>query len=262
MNSSKKNNEQYYLDVAHIIKILKKRLWAIILIGIIIAAMVCCYFSFFVTPTYSSSIMLYVNNSSISIGNTTISASELVAAQTLVDTYIVILNNRTTMEMVAEKAGIDKTPRELMSMIHSEPVEETEVFRVVVNSTDPYEAALIASCIAEVLPVRVASVMDGSSMRIVDDAVVNTNKVAPSVTKNTVVAFILGCIIATFFFIILAAVDNTIRSDEMISDRYDAPILAKIPNLISEKSGKGYSYYKAYHSGYKAENDCKEVNGK
>lgn len=247
-NTEKGNQEYYVIDLLRIVKFLWHKVIAILLIGIIVAAIVFCYTMFAVVPKYSASIMLYVNNSSISIGGTSvsISASELSAAQSLVDTYIVILNNRTTMEQVAERTQLDYSPSQLMAMTKSVPVSGTEVFKITVTTDDPYEAAQIANCIAEVLPLRIAEIIEGSSMRIVDTAVVNMQKVSPSITKNTAMGFVLGCLGACALFAVIVFFDDTIRNEDNISQTYGLPVLAKIPNMTFNENDNKYGYYKGY----------------
>ncbi len=247
MEKKERNNEEYYvIDLFHILKVLWKRAWLIILTGILAAAMLFAYTTFFIAPKYSASVLLYVNNRSISLGSTSvsISASEISAAQSLVDTYIVILNNRTTMTEVAKRSGLGYSYGQLMGMVQASEVTGTEIFRVKVTCTDPYEAAIIANCIAEVLPERIANIIEGSSMRIVDSAVVNTAKVSPNVTKNTTMGFIMGCMIACAIIVIFSIFDDTIYSEEYILQNYDLPILARVPDLTSDKSSKGYRYYR------------------
>ena len=90
-NKTKDNNTQEYytIDLIHIAKSLWNKIWAIALAGLFAAGLAFGYASFVIKPTYSASIMLYVNNSSISLGNTSfnISASDLAASQSLVNTY-------------------------------------------------------------------------------------------------------------------------------------------------------------------------------
>ncbi|MBO5111534.1 MAG: hypothetical protein J6D21_12575 [Clostridia bacterium] len=253
-NTKNKGQEYYVVDLMQIARALWRKAWLILLIGVLVAGIVMLYTICFVAPKYSASIMLYVNNKSLSIGSTSvsISASELSAAQSLVDTYITIMKTRTTMEEVAVRTGLSYTPGQLMSMITTEPVEGTEVFRVTVTTLDPYEAATIANCIAEVLPLRIAEIIEGSSMRIVDDAIVNTNKVSPSITKNTVMAFVLACLASCVLFAVIAMFDDTIRSDDNLTEVYNLPVLAKIPDLMfddSQRVGSGY-YYKRRSYGY------------
>lgn len=242
-------NEYYTIDLLHIFKALWRRAWAIVLAGLVAAGIGFSVASFGIAPKYSSSIMLYVNNNSISLGGTSlsISASELSAAQALVDTYIVLLQNRTALEMVIDNAGVDYTYGQVWGMIEASPVNETEVFRVTVTCEDPYDAAKIANSIAEVLPGRVSEIIEGSAMKVVDSAIVNPNKVSPSITNYTAVGFLLGVVLAVAVIVIMAMLDDTIHDEDYILRTYDYPILAKVPNLMNAGSG-GYKYKYSYYS--------------
>jgi len=248
MNNDKNQEKDYYvIDIWHIIRSVWHRAWVVILSAVLAAVAGFSIAAFAIAPTYSSSVMMYVNNSSFSLGNTefSFSSSEISAAQSLLKTYIVILNNRTTLEAVAEKAGVDYTYEEILGKISSSSVNDTEVLKVTVTSKDPYEAANIANCIAEVLPVRISEIIEGSSMKIVDSAVVDLQKVAPSVTKYTAVGFVPGALFSIIILVIIALSDGTIHSDEYIIETYKYPILAKVPYLLDKDNSPSYTgYYK------------------
>ena len=269
MGSTEKGNQEYYvIDLLRIVKFLWHKVIAILLIGIIVAAIVFCYTMFAVVPKYSASIMLYVNNSSISIGGTSvsISASELSAAQSLVDTYIVILKTRTTMENVIDKMEettgreVNYTPEYILSLVNAEAVNKTEIFKITVTTTDPDEAALIANSIASVMSTRIESIISGTTPVLVEPAVPNDQKVSPNTAKNTLIGFLVGIILGAAFFVFFAIIDDTIRSEDYIIETYEIPVLAKIPNLISDgrKYGNGtygysgYNGYGAYKNGGKS----------
>ena len=245
MGQNNKSREHFTIDLSHILTTLWKNVWVIIVCGIIGVAIGFTYSAFIIKPTYSSEIMLYVNNSSISVGSASfsISSSEITAAQSLVKTYAVLLENRTTLEAVIEKSGVNYTWEELDQMISASSVKETEVLRVTVTCEDPYDAAKIANTIAKVLPIRIAEIIEGSSMNVVDSAVVNLNKVAPSITKYSAVGGIVGLLLSFIVLVIIAVADDTIHDENYILDNYDYPILAKVPDLHTPGS-KGYSYYK------------------
>ena len=131
-------------------------------------------------------------------------------------------------------------------MIEAAPSNETEIMKVTVTSVKPFEAATIANGIAEVLPVRVAEIIDGASMEVVDAAVPNYQKVSPSITKYTALGLFLGAFLAAAILAVLAIMDDTIHDEDYILQNYDCPILAKVPNLLSS-SGKNYKYR---HYGY------------
>ncbi len=239
-----RTKEYYTIDVLHIAKSLWHRVWLIALSGLIAAVIGFSISTYVITPTYSSSIMLYVNNSSFSLGNTSfsISSSEITAAQSLVKTYSEILNNRTTLERVIDKTGVPYTYEELYRMLEAAPSNETEIMKVTVTSTDPYEAAKIANGIAEVLPVRVSEIIDGASMEVVDSAIPILDKIAPSITKHTAIGLILGVLLSTIALVIAAMMDDTVHDEEYILQNYDCPILAKVPDLLNS-GNKRYGYY-------------------
>lgn len=244
MKNENSNKQEYYIiDFLHIARTVWHRIWVVILAGVLAGAAGFSYATFFITPKYSSSVMLYVNNSSI-LGNTTfsISSSELTAAQSLVKTYSVILKNKTTLDQVIEKTGFDYSYEEVYRMIDTSSVNETEVLRVTVTNEDPYKAAEIANCIAEVLPVRISEIIEKSSMKVVDRGVVNTRKVSPSITKYTEIGILLGALVAVAVLVVIAVMDGTIHDEEYLLKNYDYPILAKVPNLLGS-SEKKYSYY-------------------
>ena len=246
-NEKNQNNQSYYVvDIKHIIKALWHRAWLICLAAIMTAVAGFSYARFCITPKYSSEIMLYVNNSSL-LGDTSfsISTSEITAAQSLVKTYMVILNNRTTLERVIERSGVDCTYEELSNMLAYSSVNGTEVMRVRVTSTDAYEAAKLVNCIAEVLPLRISEIISGASMEVVDSGVVNHNKVSPSVAKYTATGFILGFLAAVLIIGIRAHMDDSIHDEDYILETLDYPLLAVVPDLLDEREA-GYGYHSAY----------------
>lgn len=243
------SNDYYVIDLAHIVKVVWRNVWVVIVLSILVAAIGFSVASFAITPTYSSSIMLYVNNSSFSVGDVgvSISSSQLVAAQNLAKTYTVLLKNRTTLERIIDETGVDYTWEAVYGMIESTLVNETEVIRVTVTCENPYEAEVIANGIARVLPQRVAEIVAGASMEVVDSAIVNTSKVAPSITLYTAVGFLLGMLLAIGILTVSALMDNTIHDEEYVINTYGLPILAKVPNLMDSGSKKYGYYYNRYY---------------
>ena len=244
MERQDKNNKEYYsIDVLHIAKTLWRRAWIVALCGCLMAAVGFALARFVITPTYSSNVKLYVNNSSISLGNTSfsITSSEQTAAQNLVRTYGVILDSRTTLQRVIKAAEVDYTWQELGQMIEYETANDTEIMKVTVTCEDKQDSCIIANTIAEVLPDRISEIIDGATMEVVDDAILGA-KVGPSITRYTAIGFVLGVLLSVAVLTVSAVMDDTIHDEEYILNTYDYPILGKVPNLLNTGS-KSYSYY-------------------
>lgn len=243
------NSKKYYtIDILHILKSLWKNVWIILLAAAIAAGAGFCYAEFLVDKTYSSTIMLYVNNKSFSLGNTSfnISSSDITASQSLVKTYGVILNNRTTLDSVKREidgeTSREYSVKELSNMIESGSMNGTEIMYVKVTANNAKDAALIASCITEILPIRISDIIDDATMEPVDYAVVDDKADGPNVVKYTAVGLILGMLAAIVMIGIFAMLDDRIHDEEYIIQTYEYPILAKIPNLINV-DGKKHGYY-------------------
>ena len=250
----KNENDVIEIDLLHIFEVLFSKLFVIIVSGLLFAAAGFSYAAFAITPTYQSSAMFYVNNNNLNIGSASfsISSSDISASQSLVDTYIVILKTRNTLETVIEKSNLKQSYGQLSSMISASSVNSTEIFKVTVTSTNPMEAFTIANGIAEVLPDKIAEIVTGSGAKVVDYAVVNGSKVSPSVTRYTALGLIAGVVLACAIIVLRDLFDDTIRDDNYLLTNYDEiPTLAVIPNLVNDKNK---SYYYNNYSYYKGKN--------
>ena len=251
-----KEKEYYTIDLILVMKSIWKKMWLIILVGILTAAVGFSIASYVIPPTYASSATFYVNNSSVSLGDSgiKISASDITAAQNLVKTYGEILKSRTILEKVIEETGLPYTPEKLAKMIVAKPSNNTEIMKVTVTTLDPEESAKIANCIADILPGRIAEITKGGTMGVVDYAVPNLQKVAPNITQYTALGMLAGMLIVIISVVISAMTDDTIHDEEYVLQNYDCPILAKIPNLFSSGGKKYGGYYRKRSSGKKANN--------
>ncbi len=222
--------------------------WWIVLISLLVGGILAFGGTkFFITPMYQSDILIYVNNSSISLGSASVSISsgDISAAKTLVSTYGVILNSRLTLEEVNETAGLDYTYDQLKAMISSEAVNQTEVFRITVTNPNPEEACLIANTIAEIFPGIISDIIDGSSARVVDLAVVSPTRSSPSYSKNTIMGMLVGAVVSVAAICAAHLLNDKLTSEDWLLQTWkeEIPLLSVIPDTTA-KQKSGYRYYK------------------
>lgn len=240
MNETEKTTE-IEIDLARLFKALWKHAVVLLLAAVLGGAIFFTGAKFFITPLYKATAVVYVNNSSSSSSGS-VTTADLNASQSLVDSYIVILKTRLTLEEVIEAAELSYTYEELCDMISAASINDTEFFNIDVTSTDPVEAALIANTIAALLPGRITSLINGTSAYIADYAVTPDTADSPNVVKYTALGLILGLLIAAGIVIVRELLDDQIRQDGDLLQMYpDIPILASIPDLRSQPSG-GYGY--------------------
>ncbi len=242
MDKNKANMETIEIDLKRIWKAVFNKLWMIILVPVITAAITLLITIYLITPQYQSSAMFYVNNSSLSVGgDITIDSGDIVASKNLVDTYIVILNSRTCLNDVIDYADLDYTTNELKGMITASSVNSTEVFQVVITGPDPKEAEKIANAIAYVLPNRISDIVEGTSAKVVDYAIVSTSPSSPSRVRNTALGFGIGFVAIMAIIVLIEIFDTTVRSEDDVTQLSAHPILSAVPDMMSSVKG-GYYY--------------------
>ena len=235
--------EEIEIDLGRVFRAVMNRAWIVAVVAILCAVLTFAGTFLFITPEYESSAMFYVNNSNLSLGDASVSISsgDLTTSRNLVDSYIVILNTRETLVDVIDYAGVARTYKEVRNMLSSGAVNETEIFQVTVTSTDPQEAERIANAIAYILPKRIGTIIDGTSAKVVDAAIVPTKPSSPSYTMNTMIGFLLGFVVTVGVIALREIFDTTIRAEEDIAQCCKHPILAAVPDMTAP--GKGSSYY-------------------
>lgn len=229
----KKDSELVVIDLKRLWRAICKKLPLIIVVAILCGALALAGTVFLMTPQYQSSAMFYVNNNNFSLGDTevSISSADISASKSLVKSYIVILNSRESLLDVIDYSGVNRTYGQLKGMISAEAVDSTEIFRVTVTSPDPVEAEQIANAIAYVLPKRIASVIEGSSAKVVDHAIVATAPSSPNRSQNTMLGLLLGLILSAGIVALVELFDVTIKAEEDISQCCTYPVLAAVPAM-------------------------------
>ena len=238
--------ESMGVDLQRLLATLLNKSWLIILVSVMMAVVILLATVFLVTPQYESSAMFYVNNNAFSVGDASFSLSsgDLSTSRNLVESYIVILNTRETVNDVIDYAGVSRNYEQLTEMIQAGAVNETEIFEVVVTSPDPVEAEKIASAIAYILPKRISSIIEGTSAKVADAAVVPVKPSSPSYTNNTIIGFLLGFVLAVGTIVMQEIFDVSVREDEDIAQTCRHPILASVPDMQVQGKG-GYDRKKA-----------------
>ena len=225
-------NDEIEIDLLHLAKVLMKKWWLILLVTIITGVASLVGTLFFVTPLYTSDVKFYVNNSDISVGNITasITSGDISAAQSLVDTYIVILKSRSTINDVIQRGGLDYSYGQLASMVEASSVNGTEIFEVTVTNKDPEMAKKIANDIAEILPLQIADIVSGSSVSVVDYAISAQSQSSPNISQNALIGALLGMVLIMAILVIKDLMNPEIKTEDELSNLFGIPILASIPN--------------------------------
>lgn len=244
MNEQEKNmNGTVEIDIKRLAEAVWHKIWIVAIITVLCGVLAFVGTFYLITPQYQSSAMFYVNNNALSVGDMSysIDSGDITASKNLVDSYIVILKTRTSLNEVIDYTGVDYTYKQLSGMISAASVNSTEIFEVVVTSPDPAEAEQIANAIAYILPKRISSIIEGTSAKVVDTAVKAATPSSPNYTKNTLLGLVIGIVLSVGIIVLQEIFDTTIRTEEDIMLANPNPVLAAVPDMSAPSKG-GYYY--------------------
>ena len=231
------------IDLLKLFFLLINKLHLIVLSALIVGVAAYLATLLFVTPQYTATTRLYVNNTTSKESGTMITQSDLNASMQLVDTYSAIITSNGFMNEVIETSELAEeiTAEQMIHKVKISAVNNTEVFNVSVEDADPKAAARIANAIADLAPKQISKIVEGSSVEVVDYATIPTRITSPNYRKNAMMGILLGGFLCCAVIVLLGLMDTTIQSEADLEEM-ELPILGIVPDFDQVSSGGAYSY--------------------
>lgn len=222
------------IDLKNIIRILYKGLkWLVIctLLGVLIMFVIS---QFVMTPKYKSDVSLYVTNTDSS---NNLNVNDINASQKLIETYIVILEQDEVMAQVANEVALTMpcTYNQVANAIQMTAASDTWVLKVEAETDDPELSAAICNAVAKVAPQVLTEVVGAGTAKAIGTAHVPTAPSSPNVLMNSAVGGVVGLVIAVIIVLLRSLLDNTVKSEEELKDRFYVPVLGEIPDFYESK---------------------------
>lgn len=228
------------IDLKNILRILYKGLkWLVVctLLGVLVMFVVS---KLILTPQYRSEVSLYVTNTD-SANN--LNVNDINASQKLIDTYIVILQQDEVMAQVANEVALTMpcTYNQVTKAISMSAQSNTWVLQVEAETDDPELSAAICNAVAKVAPEVLTEVVGAGTAKAIGTAKAATTPSSPNVWMNSAVGGVIGLVLSIVILLLRSLLDNTIKSEEDLKERYDVPILGEIPDLYDAKRKGAYT---------------------
>lgn len=234
-----KQKEETELDLSRIARALLKRAWLILIVALIFGMASYLYTAYFVDPVYRSGFTAYVNNQMSKDESGNISVSNLNASIGLAYAYGQIITSRSVLLDAAEQCGYSIPYGDLYSKVSISISDATAIITVYVEDTDPVRATKLASAIAEMAPYHVERVVDGGSMRVLDEPVQPESRYAPSNTKNALLGACVGLLLAVITVAVAEGINDKVQSAQELESRYQIAIIGSIPDM-GKRGHDGY----------------------
>lgn len=230
-NQRQNQENKIEIDIADLFRILWQR-FPVLIIGIVATAAVFFLVTYFlVPPTYRSSFSAYVNNHTNTTDTQTLTSGDTVAAQSLTYTYAEIMESRTVITKALKEAGLNYSYKDIEENVSTDVEADTQIVILHVTMKDPNEAEKLAKAIALVSPSYVEEIVDGSSMKIVDEPELPDEVYSPDIVKATVIGGAIGLILAMIFIFVSYARDTSIKSERELENISGLLVLGLIPSF-------------------------------
>ena len=214
------------MELIRYVHVLRRRLWMIVICPIV-AALAAGIVSFALPPVYEAQVVLLVRPAQpLASSDPTVAA---LTADQISSTYAALMKEPPLLESVSADLGLKITPANLANEIKVTPETGTTILDVSVQDTNPAVARdvanrLVADFIVEIKGMQqqetqLPNARTGDNLVVVSPAVLPDKPVSPTKTLNVAIAFAAGLLIALGIAFLLDYLDQSIKSDEELTER-------------------------------------------
>lgn len=216
------------IDLLSIAKYVLSKIVIVLLVTVLFAAVAFIYTELYIPRKYTSYTDLYVVNTMDSAS--TVSASDLSAAEKLASAYSKFLKSNTTLTAVSKRISNSYSVKELTGMVDVSTDTETEILRISVTCESRNDAQKIADLVAEEGEKEITRIVKSGSVSVVDPAT-EAQMTSPNVMKNTLVAGAAGFIVVVVILALISVLDKRIKTKEQLEELFEMDVIGVIPTM-------------------------------
>lgn len=223
------------ISLKEIFDTLKKRLRLIMVITIVAVAISAAVSYFLLTPSYSASTQLLVNQSKEEGQSYT--SGDLRTNLDLINTYNVIITSPRIIEPTLEELDLDRSAGELRNQVTVRSEGDSQVVSISVEDENPAIAVQIANTLGTVFQRDIVEIMNVDNVSILTTAELSDSPspVSPNPPLNMAIALVVGLMAAVGLAFLLEFLDNTIKTDDDVEQKLGIPVLASISRIDASK---------------------------
>lgn len=186
------------------------------------------YTIFLKEPKYKSDVNVIIVNKD---KQTTSLQSDLAANQKLAATYRELVGSRRILNQVIDNLDLNYSIGQLQQMISVENVNDTEIIKITVSSSEPKEAKVIANETAKIFQDEVKDIYNLENVSIVDKAILAKEPYNINIVKESVIYIALGMVLSCGVIFVIYYFDNTIKSIDQVEKRLGVPVIGTVPSV-------------------------------
>ncbi len=247
------DDREYEIDLLELVRMLWDHKWIILATALLTSILALCVAAFYLPEKFEAYTTMYVKNGNSDVINEdgAIKLTDLNASKSLVTTHIAVLKSNTVMKEVSKRLtakymregtleNYEKLiePERIEKSFTMSAVDDTEVLKISAKTTSPEVTADICNTIADIAPDFLIRVVGAGSVEVIDRAEPDYEPSEPNVKKVTVLGGLLGFMAAAGVLVILYLLDNSVKSIDELTKKFDKAIIGEVYNFSQEKGEK------------------------
>lgn len=228
------------LTFIEIVNVLIRRFKIIILFSVLGLLIFYIYNHYIISPEYTSSAQLYVDQSEISDNA---DLNQLTYAQKVVTTYITFLKTTPFYERVSTKCGLAYTPNQLKKMTDIQDIDNTEIFKISVTTGSANDSYKIVRCMQELAPLIITQFKRDAQITVVDPAKYPGAPSGPNIFLNTILGGLFGFFLSLLSIFLWEVLNVKVKNQADLKNKYDIPVLGTIPDYSNKNRRVIYFLY-------------------
>ena len=219
--------ETIEIDLLGLVVYLKKRLWIIAIVLLLFTIGGYVNSAFLKTPQYTAYTQIYVLNRA---NDDKVVYSDFQMSNYVLNDYkALILGQNVTKAVISKLDLANMTPGGLAGKISVTSPESTRILQISVTDANPIRAAEIANSVREEAAVQIKSIMEVDAVKLVYSADIPKAPSSPNVTKDTVLAALIGLALVVGVLSVIYLLDDTIRTEEDVEKWLGISVLGVVP---------------------------------
>jgi len=200
------------MELARYLSLVRKWWWLLV-VGTLVAGGASYAISKTLTPIYSASTTLLVNQTQVP---GTIAYNDILTSERLTRTYKELIGKRPVLDDVAERLDLPFSRDKLAGMISVSVLSDTQLLRLSVESSDPALASSIANATAAAFINQNTEdrLSRPGDVSVVEAATTPSVPIKPNVKLNTLMAAVIGLLLAGAAALLIEYLDDTVKSPE------------------------------------------------
>ncbi|AIQ54444.1 YveK family protein [Paenibacillus sp. FSL R7-0331] len=230
------------LDLRDYFQIVKKRLWMIVSIVVIVCLLAGIYSLYIKKPVYEASTKIIVNQTQqVQTAASELDLNQINTNIQMINTYKEIIKTPAILDVVANNyPEFNTNAEELLKKVNVSSVNNTQVMTLVVRDNSYQRAAELVNAISLVFKQEIPSLFNVQNVSILNEAKLNPpvepGPVEPNVVMNLAIAFIVSLMIGLGIAFLLEYLDDTLKTEEDIEKYLGLPTIAMITRLGQEET--------------------------